>query len=40
MPVFFTSGTFLSGPNGASLKVNAGVPLVQGDLSLGLVIAP
>jgi hypothetical protein len=40
MPVFFTAGTFLSGPNGASLQVNAGVPLVQGDLSLGLVIAP
>jgi hypothetical protein len=40
MPVFFTSGTFLSGPGGASLKVNSGIPLVQGDLSLGLVIAP
>jgi opacity protein-like surface antigen len=40
MPVFFTSGTFLSGPGGASLRVNAGVPLLQGDLSLGLVIAP
>lgn len=40
MPVYFNSGTFLSGPNGAVLRVNAGVPLVQGDLSLGLVIAP
>jgi opacity protein-like surface antigen len=40
MPVYFNSGTFLSGPNGAELRVNAGVPLVQGDLSLGLVIAP
>jgi hypothetical protein len=40
MPVYFNSGTFLSGPNGAVLQVNAGVPLVQGDLSLGLVIAP
>ena len=40
MPVYFNSGTFLSGPNGAVLRVNAGVPLVQGDLTLGLVIAP
>ena len=40
MPVYFNSGTFLSGPNGAALRVNAGIPLVQGDLSLGLVIAP
>jgi len=40
MPIYFNSGTFLSGPNGAELRVNAGVPLVQGDLSLGLVIAP
>lgn len=40
MPVYLSSGTFLSGPNGAALQVNAGVPLVQGDLSLGLVIAP
>jgi opacity protein-like surface antigen len=40
MPVYFNSGTFLSGPNGAVLRVNAGVPMVQGDLSLGLVIAP
>ena len=40
MPVYLSSGTFLSGPNGAALRVNAGIPLVQGDLSLGLVIAP
>lgn len=40
MPVYFNSGTFLSGPDGAVLRVNAGVPLVQGDLTLGLVIAP
>jgi opacity protein-like surface antigen len=40
MPVYFTSGAFLSGPNGAALTVNSGIPLVQGDLSLGLVIAP
>jgi len=40
LPVYLSSGTFLSGPNGAALQVSAGVPLVQGDLSLGLVIAP
>jgi hypothetical protein len=40
MPVYFTQGTFLSGPNGAAVTVNAGIPLVQGDLSVGLVIAP
>jgi opacity protein-like surface antigen len=40
LPVYFTSGTFLSGPNGAALTVNSGIPLVQGDLILGLVIAP
>jgi opacity protein-like surface antigen len=39
MPVYLNSGTFLSGPNGAELRVNAGVPLVQGDLGLGLAIA-
>ncbi len=40
MPVYFASGAFLSGPNGAALTVNAGIPLVQGDLSIALVIAP
>jgi hypothetical protein len=40
MPVFFNSGTFLSGPNGASLRVNGGIPIVQGDLTLGLAISP
>jgi len=40
MPVYFTSGTFLSGPNGAALQVSAGIPLVQGDVSLGLLFAP
>ncbi len=40
MPVYFTSGTFLSGTNGAALQVSAGIPLVQGDLSIGIVIAP
>jgi hypothetical protein len=40
MPVYFYSGTFISGPNGASLRVNSGIPIVQGDLSLGLAISP
>ena len=40
MPVFFNSGTFLSGPNGASLHVNAGIPILQGDVSVGLAISP
>jgi len=40
LPVLFASGTFLSGPNGAALQVNAGVPVVQGDVSLGLAISP
>jgi opacity protein-like surface antigen len=40
LPVLFSSGTFLSGPNGAALQVNAGIPVVQGDVSLGLAISP
>jgi len=40
MPVLFSSGTFLSGPNGAALQVNAGIPILQGDVSLGLAISP
>ena len=40
MPVYFSSGTFISGPNGASLRVNSGIPMLQGDLSLGLAISP
>ena len=40
MPVLFSSGTFLSGPNGAELRVNGGIPIVQGDVTLGLVISP
>jgi hypothetical protein len=40
MPVLFSSGTFLSGPNGAALKVNAGIPILQGDVTVGLAISP
>jgi hypothetical protein len=39
-PVFFSSATFLSGPGGAALTVSGGVPLVQGDLTVGLMIFP
>jgi opacity protein-like surface antigen len=39
MPVLFSSGTFLSGPNGAALQVNAGIPIVQGDLTIGLAFS-
>lgn len=39
-PVLFNSGTFLSGPQGAALQVNAGIPLVQGDLTIGLAFSP
>jgi hypothetical protein len=40
MPVFFNSAAFLSSPDGAALRVNAGIPIVQGDVSLGLAISP
>jgi hypothetical protein len=40
LPVLFSSGTFLSGPQGAALQVNAGIPLVQGDLTIGLAFSP
>ena len=40
LPTYFSSGTFLSGPNGAALTVNAGIPFVQGDLALAVVFAP
>jgi hypothetical protein len=39
-PIFFQSAAFFSGPGGASLVVNAGVPQVQGDLTLALIIGP
>jgi len=29
-----------SAPNGAALQVNAGIPILQGDVSLGLAISP
>lgn len=39
-PVFFSSGAYYSGPGGSALVVSGGIPVVQGDVSLGLVIAP
>jgi hypothetical protein len=38
-PVLFNSGTFLSGPEGAALQVNAGIPIVQGDVTIGLAFS-
>ncbi len=35
-PVLFNSGAFLSGPQGAAFQVNAGIPVVQGDLTVGI----
>jgi hypothetical protein len=40
LPVLFQSGAFYSGPGGAALTVNGGIPLVQGDLGVGLIVAP
>jgi hypothetical protein len=39
-PVLFTSGAFLSGPSGASFQVHAGIPVVQGDLTVGIDLSP
>lgn len=39
-PVLFSGGAFLSTSEGAALVVNAGVPTIQGDLTVGLAIAP
>jgi hypothetical protein len=40
LPVLFQSGAFYSGPGGSALTVNGGIPLVQGDLGVGLIVAP
>jgi hypothetical protein len=40
LPVLLESGAFYSGPGGSAFAVSAGIPLVQGDLSVGLVVAP
>jgi hypothetical protein len=40
LPIFFQSAAFFSGPMGASLVVSSGVPQVQGDFTLALIIAP
>jgi opacity protein-like surface antigen len=38
-PVLFNSGAFLSGPQGAAFQVNAGIPVVQGDLTIGVAFS-
>jgi hypothetical protein len=40
LPILLESGAFYSGPGGSAFAVNGGIPLVQGDLSVGLVLAP
>jgi hypothetical protein len=40
LPILLESGAFYSGPGGSAFAVSAGIPLVQGDLSVGLVVAP
>ncbi len=40
LPIFFQSAAFFSGPMGASLVVSSGVPQVQGDFTVALIIAP
>ncbi len=40
LPVMLASGAFLSAPDGAALMVNGGIPLLQGEIALGLTIAP
>src|SRR5262249_25873320 len=40
MPVFFSSAGFYAGTGGAGLGVSGGIPLVQPELSAGLIIAP
>lgn len=40
LPVQLSSGAFYAGSGGAAFTVSGGVPLVQGDLSLGLIVAP
>lgn len=39
-PVLFNSGAFLSGSDGAAFTVHAGIPLVQGDLTVGVDFSP
>ena len=40
MPLFFSSVGFYGGTGGAGLGVSAGIPLVQPELSAGLIFAP
>jgi hypothetical protein len=40
MPIFFTGAGFYAGTGGAGLGVSGGIPLVQPELSAGVIIAP
>jgi opacity protein-like surface antigen len=39
-PVYMSSATVLSGPLGTTVSVNAGLPVLQGDFTAGLVFRP
>ncbi len=39
-PVWFSSAAFYSGPGGAAFGVSGGIPVVEGNFTGGLVIAP
>ena len=39
-PVWFSSGAFYSGPAGGAFAVSGGIPVVEGNFTGGLVIAP
>jgi hypothetical protein len=38
-PVLFNSVAFLSGSQGAAFQVNAGIPVIQGDLTVGIAFS-
>ncbi len=38
MPLYVSGGGFYVGTGGAGVSVGAGVPILQGDLSAGLII--
>jgi hypothetical protein len=40
MPIFLQSAAFFSGPGGADLVVSAGIPQLQGDFTLALIVGP
>jgi hypothetical protein len=38
MPLYVTGGGFYIGTGGTGVSVGAGIPILQGDLSAGLII--